>query len=200
MILSRMVLNLNAANARRDLADPYEMHSTLMRLAESAGCKPLWRLHTGRAGEPPVVLIQTQASPDPAAIPIGDAPYYVSLESHHNHLLEAIKQGDRLHFRVHSNPTVTRGGKRHGLVQAEEQLAWLARQLNRAGAVLEAAVASQASRSAMKRRGQGAPIILTGVTFDGLLAVRDPDALRDAVRRGIGHGRAFGFGLITLAR
>jgi CRISPR system Cascade subunit CasE len=37
-------------------------------------------------------------------------------------------------------------------------------------------------------------------TFDGVLRVKDPKPFMDAVRSGIGPGKAFGFGLLSLAR
>lgn len=43
-------------------------------------------------------------------------------------------------FRLFANPTVTRQGKRYGLVGEEQQLAWLARQGERHGFVVEAAL------------------------------------------------------------
>ena len=39
-----------------------------------------------------------------------------------------------------------------------------------------------------------------GVRFDGELTVTDPGELRDAVAAGIGPAKAFGFGLLSLAR
>lgn len=39
-----------------------------------------------------------------------------------------------------------------------------------------------------------------GVRFDGLLCVTDPETLVEAVRQGIGPAKAFGFGLLSLAR
>jgi CRISPR system Cascade subunit CasE len=35
--------------------------------------------------------------------------------------------------------------------------------------------------------------------FEGVLVCTDPDRLRDAVINGVGHGKAFGFGLLSLA-
>ena len=39
-----------------------------------------------------------------------------------------------------------------------------------------------------------------GVRFNGLLQVTDPEKLMQAVRNGIGPAKAFGFGLLSLAR
>jgi CRISPR system Cascade subunit CasE len=36
------------------------------------------------------------------------------------------------------------------------------------------------------------------VLFDGYLVVNDPDPFREALQRGIGHGRALGLGLLSV--
>lgn len=43
------------------------------------------------------------------------------------------------------------------------------------------------------------PVVLTAVTFEGRLAVTDPDLLRNALLTGIGPAKAYGCGLLTLA-
>jgi len=42
--------------------------------------------------------------------------------------------------------------------------------------------------------------LLGAVRFDGVLVVTDPHKLREAVANGIGQQKAFGFGLLSLAR
>ena len=49
------------------------------------------------------------------------------------------------------------------------------------------------------RRGNGL-VRLSIATFEGVLEVSDPQALRHAVVSGIGRGKAYGCGLLTLAR
>jgi len=43
-------------------------------------------------------------------------------------------------------------------------------------------------------------VTLVTVTYDGLLEVTDPDALRRTLTRGLGRAKAYGCGLLTLAR
>lgn len=200
MVLSRMVLDLQNANARRDLSDPYEMHVTLMRLVGEGGAKPLWRLERTRAAEQAVILIQTHDEPDPGPLGAGPEPYFRTFASKRNRLLERLQVGDRFRFRLRANATVKRNGKRHGLVNEDEQLEWLRRQLAKGGAELVGAHVGESRREVLKRRRRGRTIVVHGVTFDGALAVNDPMALHDLVATGIGHARAFGFGLITLSR
>lgn len=51
----------------------------------------------------------------------------------------------------------------------------------------------------MKKRDQPKPITVSTARFDGVLRVTDADKLRHALTHGIGHARAFGCGLLTLA-
>ncbi|MEU7482087.1 type I-E CRISPR-associated protein Cas6/Cse3/CasE [Lentzea sp. NPDC042327] len=40
---------------------------------------------------------------------------------------------------------------------------------------------------------------LSAASFEGRLEITDPDALRHSLTHGIGHGKAYGCGLLTLA-
>lgn len=201
MVLSRAVLNLEDPVARNDLSNPYEMHSTLMRLVDAGSSRPLWRLEPSRGpATPPVVLIQTERQPDGEALCGASATYLREFSSRENRLLEHVKTGDILNFRLRANPTVTRERKRHGLERADDQLAWLERQVDRAGARLLGAQTSHVGKLQIARRGSERRIVLMGVTFDGQFEVTRPEALRTAVMSGIGPGKALGFGLMTLAR
>ena len=56
------------------------------------------------------------------------------------------------------------------------------------------------SRSyAFKKTGKRA-VALLSVTFDGILTVADPELFRKALVSGIGRGKAYGNGLLTITR
>ena len=48
------------------------------------------------------------------------------------------------------------------------------------------------------KRGTGT-VTLTTATYDGALDIVDADAFRRTLTRGIGHGKAYGCGLLTIA-
>ena len=48
--------------------------------------------------------------------------------------------------------------------------------------------------------GHDGTITIARVTYEGMLEVTGPDALRHALTSGIGHTRAYGCGLLTLAK
>ena len=69
MFLQRIHLNLRCREARRDLADPYQLHSTLCRAFSPPDQKCLegeflWRLEPETDSLGPRILVQSRAKPD----------------------------------------------------------------------------------------------------------------------------------------
>jgi CRISPR system Cascade subunit CasE len=203
MYLTRLTLDPRSAQARRDLADAYEMHRTLARAfvadEQSAPARFLWRLEAGsNAWATPTVLVQSAQTGNWSAVQ--DQPNYLQreIESKPFDLQTWIEGGARYRFRLLANPTVTRQGKRYGLVGEQEQLAWLSRQGERHGFVAEAALVT-ASDVLASRKGDSR-ISLQRVRFEGRLQVRELAAFSRALEQGIGPGKAFGCGLLSVGR
>ena len=60
-------------------------------------------------------------------------------------------------------------------------------------------IVSNSGKSTFRKGAWGKTITLVRAQYDGVLKVTDADALRHALTCGIGHGKAFGCGLLTLA-
>lgn len=205
MFLSRLTLDPGHPQARRDLSNPYEMHRTLVRAYAPDSQTPprrfLWRLEPSQAFSPSVVLlVQSDQRADWSALDalpgyaleiLGNKP--VSLE-------KLIREGCRCRFRLLVNPTVTRDGKRHGLVKEEEQRAWLERQGKKGGFELLGFVRGGSARIQTRQSGSGRRITLQTALFEGALEITDAELLQSMVRKGLGHGKAWGLGLLSLAR
>lgn len=202
MYLTRLRLDPRSAQARKDLADPYEMHRTLVRafVREATDTPPriLWRVEPAAAWNDPVVLVQSEEAGQWAALEA--LPNYLKSPVEHREWQpdEYIQDGERLRFRLFANPTVTRAGKRIGLMGEDAQLAWLTRQGERLGFTVEAALVTD-SELLRSRKGDSR-ISLLKACFEGRLAVSDATALVQAVRNGIGPGKALGCGLLSLGR
>jgi CRISPR system Cascade subunit CasE len=202
MFLSKLILNPRSREARRDLANPYELHRTLARAfapdAETSPPRFLWRLESSNAWQQPVLLVQSACPGNWASL--AALPNYLHGEVQEKALEPErwLEPGRPLRFRLQANPTVTREGKRWGLYGEEEQLAWLARQGDRHGFVPVQALVS-ASAMQQGRKGQSRLSVLTA-TFDGYLQVRDATTLVAALRDGIGPAKSLGCGLLTLGR
>lgn len=216
MYLSRLALNLRNRQVRAELARPYEMHRTLLS-AFPDNLTPgeervLYRMETEPRTDIPLLLVQSQLRPAWERLAEGylaagdDNPAVKSFEPH-------VAPGQVLAFRLVANPTkrlsrsLPQGrerSRRVGLTRPEEQEVWLARKGGQHGFNLLSVTIGRQDRVKTTRPATTADdpaqlITLLGVRFDGLLQVADPDRLLEAVAAGIGSGKAFGFGLLSLA-
>ncbi len=202
MHLTRLRLDPRSAQARRDLAAPYEMHRTLVRAfvrdADQTPPRILWRAEPVAAWSDPVVLVQSHEAGDWSVF---DAlPNYLKgiVETRELRPEEWLLPDARFRFRLFANPTVTRDGKRQGLASEDAQLAWLTRQGERWGFSVEAALVT--GSELLSSRKADNRISLLKACFEGRMQVRDPVLLTQALRAGIGPGKAFGCGLLSLGR
>jgi len=112
--------------------------------------------------------------------------------------------GSRWVFRLHAHPTVSRfrdplvRGRRTSLLDPAAAAAWLERQASAAGFVLERVVVEPAMWYAGNHKAGRVRLAIT--PFAGVLRVTDPAAFARARRNGLGHGKAFGAGLLRVAR
>lgn len=121
-----------------------------------------------------------------------------------------IPEAARLRFRLLARPTYRIGrqgdperGRRAALEAEQDQLDWLRRKAAAGG--FEVLACSLTDRIWFDTRSNpqlenGAPRPLHATQFDGILAVTDRGRLRTAIRNGIGPQKAFGFGLLSVAR
>ncbi|KSR45927.1 MULTISPECIES: type I-E CRISPR-associated protein Cas6/Cse3/CasE [Pseudomonas aeruginosa group] len=203
MYLTRLILDPRSAQARRDLGDAYEMHRTLARVFASDAQTPpprfLWRLETsGNAWATPTLLVQAAEAGDWSVLQA--LPGYLLGEPQSKSLVlrHWLETDACYRFRLFANPTVTRQGKRYGLVGEEQQLAWLARQGERHGFTVEAALVT--SSDVLGSRKGAARISVLRSAFEGRLRVCRPESFAQALAAGIGPAKAFGCGLLSLAR
>ena len=204
MHLTRLRLDPRSAQARRDLASPYDMHRTLVRAfvsdAEQTPPRFLWRLEPTSPWRAPELLVQ---SAHPARWEaLAALPGYLQAErpweTRPLDELPGLTAQSRCRFRLWANPTVTREGKRRGLVAETEQLAWLTRQGEQHGFSVETVLVT--GQDMLESRKADTRLTLLQVRFEGVLRVTDPTLLSQAVQAGIGPGKAFGCGLLSLAR
>ena len=219
MYLSRLILNPRSRRVQREISAPYQMHKTLMRCfpdnLDRERDRVLFRVETNPRSNIPVVLLQSTLEP---------AWDWLADDGARGYLLEtggpnpAVKQfdlrlapGQTLAFRLRANPTVKRRREREdGSLRAvrdpiydeEKQIEWLERKARQGGFRLLSVRSQNAPdvRGWARRDDVKHKLKLFAVQFDGLLQVKDPDLVRETVRRGVGSGKGFGFGLLSLAR
>ena len=240
MHYSRLLLNVQSSQVRKDLASDHEMHRTVMsafadlRLAEESNLRQrqnadsgsiLWRVDRDRRRGIVMLLVQSELSPDWQ--PLRDRyPGYVTTPSDSD--LPPISMMDRtlsfspgkvFQFRLRANPTRKertegrKNGRRLGLVTPEEQRAWLKRKAADESSGFQLGRFDVVPNPDSQRHGGTANVIgedqratitrqLTHVAaiFEGTLSVTVPELFQQTLRSGIGSAKAFGFGLLSIAR
>lgn len=214
MHLSRLTLDPKNRQVQSDLRNPYDLHRTLMfGWADQGedlpnGERVLWRLDSE---QPPTLLVQSVTAPDWGRL-MSRHPGY--LDTFRVTVLDPARLNSltrpegRYRFRLRANPTVTKREdkagearaqkpKRYGLYSADAQAQWLVNVAARSGFVAERfeIVSSERFRA---RKGK-AVVTLASATFEGELRVTDAGQVRALLQHGVGHGRAFGMGLLSLA-
>lgn len=221
--LTRIRLNLADRGVRRDLDRPGSLHKTLMLLApEGLGDQPrrqaglLYRLEHDTQQAPPTLLIQSRQPPSLHRLP---RTYGTTQTRDLTPLLTALTTGRRVRYRITANPSVRRKvvddpffnpQPRHKDIPLHggDALAWWQRKATRAGLALEYAELTPLLPSrhptvrtpATNQQEKKPHVFRHALTrFEGLATITDPDQLRHALLTGIGRGKPYGAGLLSLA-
>ena len=137
---------------------------------------------------------------------VGENPAVRSLEAQR----AALRPGGRFAFRLRANTTkkvdtmtgsdgVRRHGRRVPVRGDEERLRWFARHAEAAGFVVEGRDIRITEIAASGGRG-GKSVTVGGALFEGILVVDNVDRFVRALESGIGPAKAYGFGLLSIAR
>lgn len=104
-------------------------------------------------------------------------------------------------FQLRANPTMRRKGdaRRLGLFGEDLLRAWMERKSGAAGFRLVADSLAVGAPLAVRFHRQGHMGKHLAVDFQGILAVTQREAFKNAFRTGIGSAKGFGFGLLMLA-
>lgn len=202
MYLSKIQLNAYHPDVRRDLSNAYHLHRTLCRVyAEPNTQAPrfLWRMINPQTG---LILAQSPVEPKWEVLP----RQYLAEENTKNPIVE-WKTTEKLWFSLCANPTVTRKtkpedrqGKRHGVYEPAEQLEWLHRQAERCGFEVVTARVLESKREKYYKAKIKRDVVLGVAHFEGYLRIADLTLFTQCMEQGVGHGRAFGLGMLMLTK
>jgi CRISPR system Cascade subunit CasE len=205
--LTRIVLDTRNRAVRADLRDAVKLHKRVMMLVPDdlgaqarANTGILFRLEEGRAAAS--LLVQAKHRPDPTRLPSG---YGTAAVKALDPLLDGLSTGMPVHYRIAANPSkrLAKADASHKAKQviplsgtaAEE---WWARKAVESGLTLSTLLATAIS-PARGENGPGGPIRHSITRFDGIAVIANPDLVRTAILDGIGRGKSYGCGLLSLA-
>lgn len=128
-------------------------------------------------------------------------------------LMERIETGQRWRFRLRANPIhsvkhiccsqkpeIPRRGKVYAHVTVKQQEQWLLERAAKNGFSLQEGSFCVVQQEVWQFQRQRKPVTLGTATFEGILEVADTQLFLDALTCGIGRAKAYGCGLLTIAR
>lgn len=214
MHLTRFEINPARRAARELLASPQKLHASVLAAFPESREVPdegrlLWRVDPG--AHDAVLYIVSPDKPDLThLVEAVGRPTYGWQTRDYGPFLERLATGDRWAFRLCANPVYNvpaaggGRGKRVGHVTAEQQTDWFLRAAIRHGLAVADGSAGEPdlvlrSRRTLRFTRKDRLVTLSTALFEGTLRVEDPVALRTALIGGIGPGKGYGCGLMTLA-
>lgn len=225
MFLTRVILDPSRRLARKYLGSPQVMHAVVLKATggdESDGPgRVLWRVDRGQTTS---LYVLSPTEPNCAQIleeagVAGGTARTLDYEP----FLAQLANDQTWGFRLTANPSraISQGpgvrGKRSGHVTVAQQRQWLLDRAPRLGFSLEPVgsgsetESSESSLTVVRRarpvfgrdnpqREQRDRVTINQTVYEGVLRVTDAATLRQSLVAGIGRSKAYGCGLMTLAR
>ena len=188
------------------LANPQRFHGAVEQAFPGERRRRLWRLDP--LGGKLYLMILSEDAPDLSGIEEQFGTGEPGETKSYNPLLERILPDSVWRFRLTANPTVSSasssGPLERGKVQAhvtpEFQEEWLRARAEKHGFCLKSLQVTGSRWLRFQKGQQGKPVTLLSVVYEGILQVTDPVLLRQVLTEGLGRGKAYGQGLLTVTR
>lgn len=186
-LFTRVTLNPVNPDVRKVLCSPEAIHA-VVSAATSGSSRPLWRLDGDR-----LYIVSDQLDTDRLEARLGK-PVISTLD--YRPFLDKLQNGETRRFALTATPVVSKDGKRTPLRTPAGMHQWAEGKLTQAGARLDALDILDVHATRFNR--QGRKLTFHTVEYTGVLTVTDRDKLTHAMLAGIGHGKAYGLGLMLL--
>lgn len=210
MYLTRMKLDTGKRKTMLALTSPNLFHGTVERSFTGERQRNLWRID--RLNGESYLMLLSEQKPDltHAVSQFGcereDIPWETK---EYGPLLQRIAAGSRWRFRLVANPTHSakpqKDDRSRGTIYAhitpEHQRQWLMERSEKHGFSLSEEEFDVAySQWYRFFKGNKRYVSILAVTYEGTLTVTDAELFRRLLTEGIGRGRAYGMGLMTVVR
>ena len=203
MYLSRIAIDPKNQQTMRALDNPEILHGMVEACFSGERNRNLWRLDDLN-GLTYLLLLSPQ-EPDftPLQSQIGMSGSSGETRDYQP-LLDRIQEGSIWRFRLTANPveSIPQPGKPRGKLKAitiaAHQRDWLIRQGKQHGFLLAPGQFDVVSSEWRVFRNKGRNLTILSASFEGILTVTDIDRFKSALQTGIGRGKAYGMGLMTV--
>lgn len=211
MYLSRLPLDVKRRSTIQLLSSPSKIHGAVESCFESKDKRRLWRIDP--LNDRLYLMVLSAEKPEYAYMIAkyaikDETPEFVDYEK----LLNRIESGEKYHFRLCANPVISVNdvkeckikktrGKLHAHLTPKHQKQWL---IDRAGkngfSLKEEEFDVQSDTNHHFRKKAGNKVFIKKVCFEGVLTVENADLIKNTLVLGLGRAKAYGCGMLTLAR
>jgi CRISPR system Cascade subunit CasE len=194
--MTRLRLNKTNYAVMNDLRNRYRLHNVIA--AGFVGSRTetnrvLWRIDSATTTDA-VILIQSAVEPDWGHLKEGYLRWHpeTSMKS------MTLIPGMNLRFKLVTNPVTVNGPTQTTtLIPVEERANWVIGKLAKVG--FSAQIASEIKSQMLTMKKGDMTITHLESQFEGVLTITDSALAEKAILTGIGRGKAFGMGLLSLA-
>lgn len=191
MYLSRVELDPTRRSTMAALAAPQKLHGAVESAFTGERRRRLWRLD--RLGERLYLLLLSEDVPELSGVVEQFGTGAAAETRSYDPLLQRVEPGSSWQFRLTANPTKCckdpKAPAERGTVAAhcstKYQKQWLL---------------DRAAKHGFALREEEFTVTLLAVTYEGILQVTDPEQFRALLCQGMGRGKAYGLGLMTVMR
>ena len=188
------------------LANPQRFHGAVEQAFPGERRRRLWR--PDPLGGKLYLLILSEDAPDLSGIEEQFGSGEPGETKSYDPLLERILPGSVWRFRLAANPTVSKAppsapgerGKVQAHITPEFQEEWIRTRGEKHGFCLQSLQVTGSRWLRFRKGRQGRPVTLLSVVYEGVLQVTDPLLFRQVLTEGIGRGKAYGQGLLTVTK
>lgn len=208
MYLTRVKLDISKRGTQLALSASGRFHGAIERAFEQKQNRNLWRIDKLRGEYFILILSEEVPNLKDFMEQFGDSKNFAETKEYEV-LLNRITDQSIWRFRMVANPThsvKTKSGR--GKVMAhvtpEHQMEWLKTKAVANGFELVDdncfVLANEWKNFYKNAKGKDMRVRLMLVSFEGILRVTDVDAFRNALISGIGRGKAYGAGMLTISK
>lgn len=208
MLLTRIELDPTKRTTIMALSNPNRFHGAIEKSRMIEGERILWRIDELGGRKYLMILSPSPTNGNFLAEQFG-YPGTPPEQKSYSALLNRIKEGSVWNFRLTANPTFSSWsdrkdsqdrGKVKGEISTSVQLKWLERKAVANGFSLKPNQFGVVSSRwvTFRKRTENRKVSLTQVTYEGMLTVTNPELFKRALVDGIGRGKAYGMGMLTV--
>lgn len=204
MYLIRIHLNPLRRDTVRAFSNPNLIHGAICQTQVDRTERVLWRIDTLGQQTYLMILSPTLLETKEIINQFG-YPQEVAQVKDYNLLLDRIHDGSRWAFRLCANSTVSgpacdgQRGKIHAHVSSKWQMEWLKNKSVKNGFSIDLNQTKVVySKWIQFRKHSPGMVSIKEVIFEGVLTVDNSELFKKALVHGIGKGKAYGMGMLTV--